>query len=312
MAGFWRSFMMSDVPITADTVARALRAAADVIRPEPADPLLAPSVADSLLRLASQQRDTAIAQRDGAKAIVEKLTEDLSAAEQRAAEAEGELAGVRAANETLRREMASARADHRGRFGADATEEYAVDTPSLRWPWVTDLEMTRQRAAHLNGRVMVRWVSEATPLDGQETPSGPLSATESAQNAPEALTDAPGPQNRPEAVLAVVTAARAWARSDNFDRGRYERNQGLRVAVEALEAGNPSEGGIIAAVLTAARDAGWAAGVRWAAAEADAQASGHYNLSGDMIDITDHLRLCADDLRRDTLVPRDQPPEARS
>lgn len=294
--------------LDADTVARALRAAADVIRPEPAGPR--PAVTDSLFRLASEQRDRAVGQRNTARAAVERLTEDLSAAEQRAAEAEGELAGVRAANETLRREMASARADHRGRFGADATEEYAVDTPSLRWPWVADLEMTRQRAAHLNGRVMVRWVSEATPLDGQETPSGPLSATESAQNAPEALTEAPGPQNRPEAVLAVVTAARAWARSDNFDRGRYERNQGLRVAVEALEAGNPSEGGIIAAVLTAARDAGWAAGVRWAAAEADAQVASHgpawAGTAPYVGDITDHLRLCASNPDRATAVARDR------
>lgn len=50
--------------------------------------------------------------------------------------------------------------------------------------------------------------------------------------------------------------------------------------------------------------AGYTAGVRWAAAEADEQARGHCNLTGDMLDITDHLRLCAADPGRETAVGR--------
>ena len=50
----------------------------------------------------------------------------------------------------------------------------------------------------------------------------------------------------------------------------------------------------------------WRAGVRWAAAEIDAQVAGHgYRWS---IDHTDHLRACADDPQRRTAVPRTEAP----
>lgn len=49
---------------------------------------------------------------------------------------------------------------------------------------------------------------------------------------------------------------------------------------------------------------GYTDGVWWAAAEADEQARGRYNLIGDMLDITDHLRLCAADPGRETAVGR--------
>lgn len=59
-----------------------------------------------------------------------------------------------------------------------------------------------------------------------------------------------------------------------------------------------------------AEDAGWRAGVRWAAAEADAQAVQTRTVA-DIIDITDHLRLCASLPARDTLVERWEAPEVR-
>ncbi len=47
---------------------------------------------------------------------------------------------------------------------------------------------------------------------------------------------------------------------------------------------------------------GWAGGVRWAADEADAQAAGREPVC--MVDVTDHLRACADNPNRGTAVPR--------
>jgi hypothetical protein len=58
--------------------------------------------------------------------------------------------------------------------------------------------------------------------------------------------------------------------------------------------------------LSAHEHPAWAAGVRWAAAELDAQAEGRETLP--MIDHTDHLRICAGDPERHSRVPRDQAP----
>lgn len=55
-----------------------------------------------------------------------------------------------------------------------------------------------------------------------------------------------------------------------------------------------------AAVKQGAR--GWAGGVRWAADEADAQANGREPVL--MVDVTDHLRMCADNPNRKTAVAR--------
>lgn len=49
----------------------------------------------------------------------------------------------------------------------------------------------------------------------------------------------------------------------------------------------------------------WVKGVRWAAAEADAQAAGREPVW--ILDITDHLRACADDPQRKSAVAREVP-----
>lgn len=53
--------------------------------------------------------------------------------------------------------------------------------------------------------------------------------------------------------------------------------------------------------------ADWVAGVRWAADEADAQTA-YQNRGPNIIDVTDHLRICADDPGRGTAVPRGAAP----
>lgn len=53
-------------------------------------------------------------------------------------------------------------------------------------------------------------------------------------------------------------------------------------------------------------ESSWAEGVRWAAAEADAQASGREPVY--ILDITDHLRACADDPQRRSAVKREAAP----
>lgn len=50
----------------------------------------------------------------------------------------------------------------------------------------------------------------------------------------------------------------------------------------------------------------WVAGVRWAAAELDAQAEGRETLA--MIDHSDHLRACAANPQRRSAVPRTEAP----
>lgn len=52
----------------------------------------------------------------------------------------------------------------------------------------------------------------------------------------------------------------------------------------------------------------WVAGVRWAADEADAQAAGREPVY--ILDITDHLRACADDPQRASAVARESMPSA--
>jgi hypothetical protein len=64
-------------------------------------------------------------------------------------------------------------------------------------------------------------------------------------------------------------------------------------------------GAVHLSVTDKSRDA-WSDGVRWAAAEADAQAAGREPVV--MVDVTDHLRACADNPERHSVVPRDQAP----
>ncbi len=66
------------------------------------------------------------------------------------------------------------------------------------------------------------------------------------------------------------------------------------------------EGAEVAVRRDARHEPSWAAGVRWAAEEADAQASGREPVY--ILDITDHLRACADDPQRGSAVKREAAP----
>jgi len=86
---------------------------------------------------------------------------------------------------------------------------------------------------------------------------------------------------RPEKWLACATCHVSWPCAVALEW------QADRQATEPQE-GRPS----------------WADGVQWAAAEADAQAAGREPVY--ILDITDHLRACADDPQRGSAVPRER------
>lgn len=113
------------------------------------------------------------------------------------------------------------------------------------------------------------------------------------------------------ACLRVVEAARAWEARIKSDPNNWADDEDFALikAVDAL-----SEYATLRPdILYATRQAGWRDGVRWAAAEADAMAAqweaDHRKIY--VADTTNHLRVCADDPDRPTLVGRDQAPETR-
>lgn len=104
------------------------------------------------------------------------------------------------------------------------------------------------------------------------------------------LYDAPGTVRQCECGRTWVAERRTpglavptWRREGRFERWRRERRERSQSAPD-----------------------GWVAGVRWAAAEADAQAAGREPVY--ILDITDHLRACADDPERGSVVPRSEAP----
>lgn len=158
----------------------------------------------------------------------------------------------------------------------------------------------------------------AAGVTGGKAPGGPPSATQSAE-LPQVYTLVPSEPQRgsqdvedtdgdPNVTIAsrvadIVDAARAWARG----REMAEAMPRAQAIIDAVTALRGSYSVINANVIFASyRDKGWRAGVRWAAAEADAQARAH---DASVVDYTDHLRLCADNWHRPTLIGRDQAPD---
>jgi hypothetical protein len=154
----------------------------------------------------------------------------------------------------------------------------------------------------------------------ENAPAAHLSATESAEQVrvdgegpPEPQNGSQGEENtdgKPYAtiglrVLRVIDAARAWRDENLSTVERIAANDELRAAVSGLSGAYQRIDTHV--VLAASREKGWRAGVRWAAAEADAQARAH-GLANTMIDFTDHLRLCASDPDRPAVVDRNRAP----
>jgi hypothetical protein len=154
----------------------------------------------------------------------------------------------------------------------------------------------------------------------ENAPAAHLSATESAEQVrvdgegpPEPRNGSQGDENtdsKPYAtiglrVLRVIDAARAWRDENLSTVERIAANDELRAAVSGLSGAYQRIDTHV--VLAASREKGWRAGVRWAAAEADAQARAH-GLANTMIDFTDHLRLCASDPDRPAVVDRNRAP----
>jgi hypothetical protein len=154
----------------------------------------------------------------------------------------------------------------------------------------------------------------------ENAPAAHLSATESAEpvrvdgeGPPEPQNGSQGDENtdsKPYAtiglrVLRVIDAARAWRDENLSTVERIAANDELRAAVSGLSGAYQRIDTHV--VLAASREKGWRAGVRWAAAEADAQARAH-GLANTMIDFTDHLRLCASDPDRPAVVDRNRAP----
>jgi hypothetical protein len=96
--------------------------------------------------------------------------------------------------------------------------------------------------------------------------------------------------------IALRAAAKAGVNRQLVD-GRWRWSLTLDNLAEVA-------GAVHLSVTDKSREA-WIDGVRWAAAEADAQASGRFV---HMPDVTDHLRACADNPERRSAVPRDQAP----
>jgi hypothetical protein len=103
----------------------------------------------------------------------------------------------------------------------------------------------------------------------------------------------------PDLRATALEAAQDWAL--NYPIGAWALAYGD--AAEKLAAVWAEQ--IVRHVVDGAVQRAWIDGVRWAAAEADAQASGRFV---HMPDVTDHLRACADSPERRSAVPREQAP----
>jgi hypothetical protein len=104
----------------------------------------------------------------------------------------------------------------------------------------------------------------------------------------------------PDIRATALEAAQDWAL--NYPIGAWALAYGD--AAEKLAAVWAEQ--IVRHVVDGAARRAWIDGVRWAAAEADAQAAGREPVA--MADVTDHLRACADNPERRSAVPRDQAP----
>lgn len=151
---------------------------------------------------------------------------------------------------------------------------------------------------------------EVDSLRARNDPARPLNEPVSQDHAEVMGTDTPGAQNGSQAVLRVIKAARAWAAPVAYrDEPGGSLAGDLLLALDALDGGYGTLQ--VSVLLDAARRDGWADGVRWAAAEVDAQAAARDDLADWVSDYTGHLRLCADDPERGTAVDRSEAPGGR-
>ena len=166
-----------------------------------------------------------------------------------------------------------------------------------------------------------RWQAVAKGLRARSSPaqgdpqggSGRAGTKEGSEPSTDA-TDAPANVSPGgEAVLAVVEAARAWRAGIRLTVDEAGPNSAVLMrAVDALDApldtgrAPITYWGILQVAEEGARRGGWLAGVRWAAAEADAQSAWRDPVY--ILDVTDHLRACADNPNRKTVIKRDQAP----
>lgn len=239
--------------------------------------------------------------RDEALAKVKKLRRQRNRARTR-------LAGALAEIRRQQRALTDARHEFTDRemelIGGDSSlsnsrSEYAVQRGIVTFPADDRAAAYDEAATHLDAYVVSRRVTDWEPDDGKAPETAPAS-TQSQDHTPEVGKDTPEAPGGSEAVLRVVEAARAWRQRVKPSEHGSPEFRNLIEAVDALgdyTALNPD-------ILRETHLAGWRDGVHWAADEADAQARGHYNLSGDMIDITDHLRACAAWPDLPTLVDR--------
>lgn len=115
-----------------------------------------------------------------------------------------------------------------------------------------------------------------------------------------------------ERAIAEDLQRRLEARQDETPKIVHALTQGLQLGkIEAYDRVARAVHAVIAPGDTlpdmgTAYDRAWTDGVRWAAAEADAQAAGREPVY--ILDITDHLRLCTTDPNRKTAVDRSEAP----
>jgi hypothetical protein len=187
-------------------------------------------------------------------------------------------------------------------------KEYAVERAGLTLPAKSRDVAYAHAAKHPGARVVshrVR-VTDWEP-DPADSPASPPSAPQDVQEPAAGDVGTPDAPGRAQAVLRIVEAARAWRGTVACDvRGGPGVSDSMADLIDALDAlGDYAT--LSPDILRESYLIGWARGVRWAADEADAQSQAsweRFHDNADMRDVTDHLRVCADDPKRDTLVPR--------
>jgi hypothetical protein len=292
------------------SVARTYRAAAALLRRDIAEAGPAPArIPEPHLRLAvaALQRELGkvTADRDAWRQAAETAAAQLDRARDRVARLRKKLKRARAEAQAAREEV-----EHQ-RETAQAARDARDRLVALHAEAVRHVAEARdQRAAALEH------VKTLTARLAETAPETALRSTESAEQASGGDVDAPEAPGGSQAVLRVVEAARTWREHFRDRRGPFlPQTRALFEAVDALGTDKINDMPVFDLFHAGGFQDGWEAGVRWAAAEADAQGARWIDgraTVGDLLDITDHLRACAGDPERGTLVERHEAPETRS